>query len=365
MALLATACGFHAATEPLTEAQAEALVHSEMKSRLWPEIQVTPNAQADAGWTAAAPLQALVNTLDEPTVAIVAGQAAADCALLRAGGPGAGPATARLASLVDASQPVPPPELEVEITDALENLRAFSANAEVDLLQFLEDPATGPDATIYENLPHYPVVREDMSLLAEALQQLGPGASPTTPAIVGLARQTAEDQIAFLLEFHAASLSTEADTILFLLTWLPTDPTRYDNLDNNGLPRFSWIAELNDLDLDEGNAAWAKWSTDSALATKIEADLAQLTSDLDTVQAAWRTQAVAVVDTSSPTATAAALCAQVAAISAAVSTRVAGSPAQPSAIGADLHSRVSDTFQLAQKSTDPEISGSPATISTK
>ena len=157
-------------------------------------------------------------------------------------------------------------------------------------------------------MPHYPLVRQDVVAIGEAMQDLGSESSPVTPAIVELVRQTAEDEIAFLLEFHAQDLSTELDTLVFLATWVPLDPARYENIASNGLPCFQWLADLNDQDLNEGNATWAKWTTDGALATKVALDLSQLSDDLNTIQTAWRTQAAGVVDLSSPSVTAASLC---------------------------------------------------------
>lgn len=355
---VAAGCGFHKASVPLTEQTAETLVHSVLKERLWPAIQILPDTQSKSGWEAAAALNALAATLTQPTVTIIDQQVTADCTTLVLGGSAAGPAAARLASLVDAAQPSPASDLEEQTEAALDNLRAFSANAEIDLLQLLEDPATGPDATIYDDLPHYPIVKQDVVLLGDAMQALGSDVSPATPAIVQLARQTAEDEITFLLEFHAKYLSTEFDTLLFLATWVPLDPPRYENLDQNGLPCFDWVADLNDLELNEGNAAWAQWSMDeNALDVKVALALSQLSDDLGTVQAAWRVHAAGVVEVDSPADTAASLCEHAGTISAAVSASVTGSPTAAPPIGAILQSRLSDTFQLAQKSPDPGISG--------
>ncbi len=348
---------FHKVKVPLQESQAEVIVQNTMKTRLWPVIHVTPDSQIKDGWSAAVALEGLDNTLAQSSVDITAGQVTANCMALAAGGAGGAPAQAALYDFIDPAQPPVDSTLEDETRNVLENLRAFSAYFEVDLLHLLEDPATGPDATIYQNLPHYPIVRQDTIQLGEALQGLKAGVSPATPQIIQLTTQTAEDWSKFLMEFHAAYLTTEVDTILFVATWLPLDPDRYENLANNGLPRFAWVDELNDIDLNQGNAIWAHWTWDESYVSKVEMDLSQLTADLQTVQAAWRTEAQGKVDLSSPAAAAASLCAQATMIAMSVSTGVTGTPASPPAAGTDLHNRLSDTFQLAQKSPDPDIRG--------
>ena len=99
-----------------------------------------------------------------------------------------------------------------------------------------------------------------------------------------------------LLEFHAANLSTKLDTIVFIATWLSVDANRYSNVADSGLPRFAWLADLNDQDLNQGDAVWARWTTDGALEATVELDLAQLTDDLQTVRSAWRAQAGESID---------------------------------------------------------------------
>ena len=363
VAVAGAAC-FHKAKVALKESEAEVIVQQTLKARLWPDIHVVPDAQLKAGWTAFTSVQALNNTLAQAPVTIVAGQVAGNCATLSAGGAAAAPAAAALSTFIDPSKPIDESWLADETTGILEDLRSFSGFFEVDLLEFLESPVTGPDATIYQNLPHYPTVRQDTIQLAEALQALHSGASPTTPQIVQLADQAAHDWVKMLIEFHGANVSTEADTIGFVLTWLPLDPNRYENVVNNGLPRFAWLAEINDINLNEGNAIWANWTWDDSLVSKVQLDLSQLTTDLQTVQSAWRTQAQGLVDLSSPEAAANSLCAQSMSIAKAVSTATTGTPVQPPAIGTDLNNRISDTFKLAQQSPDPEIRGVAPTPST-
>jgi hypothetical protein len=352
---LVPGCKTHTEGATLSEIEAENVIQTIMKERVWPDVEVVPTA--DGGFAEESDLSSLDSTLAQSPLDIVAGQVSGNCAALAAGGAGATQATTNLANFITVSVPIDETELADQISNGLQTLRAFSAYFEVDLLQLLESPTQGPDVAIFNKLPHYPIARQDIIDLGNLLAPFKPGEMPTTPAVINSIHQTAADWVAFLMDLHKADLSTEIDTLVFVATWLPIDPNRYEYLANHGLPRFGWIADLNDMYFDQGNAIWANWTLDNSPVAKVAMGLSQLTSDLQTVQSSWRSQAGSLVDASSPASAASSLCANAMTIASAVATSAPSSLTTPEPIGTLFHGRLSDVFQLAQLSNDPEISG--------
>jgi hypothetical protein len=368
IALSMTGCFF---TEPpivLTEQQAFDSIQERMKSLEWPLVQAFPVPDHGDQVTATPAHAALRAVLDVPPTDQVAGFVAARCAEIAAATDASAAAepTAKLLAYVDPAGTPIGTDLADETRLAFGRMQLFSIYWIVDIVRWLEDPVTGPDADIYIGFKHYHSTKGKLVALGQSWVESPPQTEVElrAPANVALARELTKDAIGVLLDFKAAYATSETDAFAFAGKWLAVDFKRYINIYDNGLPRFSWLADLNDITLDQKDHIWSQWDVNDNPVADVANEMAALTEDLRAVQGSWRTQLTGKFNPATPSEAAAAICAAQVDTAAAVLAVSTDRQKTKSNLVNRLYSKLMATMRFGQAANDVSMRGTGAAPST-
>jgi hypothetical protein len=347
-ALLLPGCYTAATPLPGQRASYESLQEA-YERLLWPTVQARPLPEDGNQVVPAPALAQLQATLDLPPADQVSRWLESRCA------EAALPA-AELVAFADPARPARAWPVAAEARDAFLRLQSFSAYWMVDVVHFMEDPEVGPDAEIYEALPHYVVTKRDLMDLAELVGlEAGSDAELLRPEVMALERQAARHAIEVILDFKRAHAEDQFSALSFAGWWLGIDWSRYMNIYDSGLPRFGWLAWLNDMKLDQADHIWSQWTFNDDPLAEVEAEFAALEADLAAVQALWRARLEGRWTPGDEAVAAAAVCAARAELDEAVRAAAGDSAKAKNNLANRLHEKLMVTMRFAQTSPNTRL----------
>jgi len=176
-----------------------------------------------------------------------------------------------------------------------------------------------------------------------------------TPKVMALERQAAKDAIEVILDFKRANVEDEFSALSFAGWWLGIDWSRYMNIYDSGLPRFGWLAWLNDMKLDQADHIWSQWTFNDDPLAEVESEFATLATDLSAVQALWRTKLEGRWTAGDEPAAAAAICAARVEVDEAVHAEATDSAKAKNNLANRLHEKLMSTLRFAQKSPNMRL----------
>lgn len=349
----ALGCGYTPPTLLQNQVASYQSLQDALERVVWPRIAVRPYP-GDDGQKLAGPREAMLGSrLDLAPVDQVARWVDERCDEAAAG---SDTAAAALADFASPTGTGPAWTITAETRQSYAELQAFSPYWLVDVIAFIENPDVGPDAEIYETLPHYPIVKQELMELAQRI-----GNTETTledvmdPEIVLLSRQAVLDGIMVLMDFKEANANSQLDALTFAGRWLALDFKRYISIYDQGLPRFGWIAWLNDFKLDEADHFWSPWVFNEDPVTEVANELKALDADMLAVQALWREKFAARPPAEPPVEPAQALCSARRALQDEVRAAASDSARNRSNLANRLHEKLMATLRFARAAPNKRL----------